>query len=76
MILRKTAYQKAGIAYKRNSIATLLVGLVFLFIGIASMIMKDNYDMSFTAILGLVFLSWPYFSYRSGEQIQASDEKV
>ena len=76
MILSKTGYQKAGIAYKRKSIATLLVGLVFLFIGIASMIMKDNYGMSCTAILGLVFLLWPYFSYRSGEQIQASDEKV
>ena len=72
----KSALQKTGKAYIRNAVAMLLAGLVFLFVGIFPVIQKGNYHLSFVAILGLISLLWSYFSYRSGKQIQSTDENA
>jgi hypothetical protein len=65
----KTAYQKAGAAYRRNAVATLIVGLLFLGFGMLPVLVSQDYGAIFLAPLGCVFLLWSYFSYRSGKQI-------
>ncbi len=70
----KSVYQKTGKAHKRNAIAMLMSGLVFLLIGVIPIIISGNYSSSFIAILGLIFLLWSFFSYRSGKQIEAPEE--
>jgi predicted phage tail protein len=66
----KTAYQKTGKAYKKNSIAILLMGLIFFAIGIVPILAGHGYGSAFMAIFGLVFMIWSFFSYQSGQQIQ------
>lgn len=69
----KSAYQKTGKAYKRNSIALFLSGIVFMTIGIIPVITNNDYATSFIAVLGAIFLLWSYFSYSSGKQIEATE---
>lgn len=64
------AYQKTGKAYRRSGVAMLIAGLVFLSAGLLSIIVYRDYDASFIAVLGLVFLLWAYFSYKSAKQIE------
>jgi len=66
----KTAYQKTGKAYKRNSLVMLLVGLIFFSIGIIPILAGDGFDSTFMAFLGALFFLWSYFSYKSGKQIE------
>ena len=72
----KSAYQKTGKAYKRNSIALLLSGLVFTFMGIVPIIINNNYASSFLAVLGAIFLLWSYFSYSTGKQIESTEKNA
>jgi hypothetical protein len=65
----KTAYQKTGAAYRRNAIATLIAGLLFLGFGILPVVVSQSYGAIFLAPLGGLFLLWSLFSYRSGKQI-------
>jgi hypothetical protein len=65
----KTAYQKTGTAYRRNAIATLIMGLFFVAFGILPVLLSQSYGAFFMAPLGAVFLLWSFFSYRSGKQI-------
>jgi hypothetical protein len=71
----KTAYQKTGKAYKRNSVVTLLLGLIFFAFGIVPIITGDGYGSAFIAVLGAVFILGSYFSYQSGKQIQEIERK-
>ena len=65
----KTAYQKTGKAYKRNSIGMLIAGLLFLATGIIPIAMGQGYGSAFLAVMGAVFLLWSFFSYLNGKQI-------
>lgn len=65
----KTAYQKAGGAYRKNAIAMLIIGLVFVGFGILPVLISQNYGALFLAVIGAIFLLWSYFSYHSGKQI-------
>jgi len=47
------------------------MGLVFILIGGLPAIVNSNYDASFMAIIGVIFLLWSYFGYKSGKQIEA-----
>lgn len=67
----KTAYQKTGQAYKRNAIATMILGALFIVMGVVPILMTGKYGTAVVALLGPVFLLWSYFSYRSGKQIEA-----
>lgn len=67
----KTAYQKAGAAYNRNAIAILIMGLLFTCFGILPVLVSNNYGAIFMVPMGLVFLLWSFFSYRSGKQISS-----
>jgi hypothetical protein len=67
----QNAYQKTGNAYRRNAIATLIAGLVFLSTGLLPIIVNGNYGASFVAVLGFVFLLWAYFSYKNAKQIES-----
>jgi hypothetical protein len=68
----RTAYQKTGTAYRRNAVAILMAGVAFLSVGVLPILVKGTYDTAFLAILGLIFLIWSYFSYRSGKQIESA----
>ncbi|WP_345552560.1 hypothetical protein [Microbulbifer aestuariivivens] len=72
----KSAYQKTGSAYRRNGLSMLLAGLVFLLIGVLPIIISGEYGSSFIALLGLIFLLWSFFSYRSAKQIESSDKNA
>ena len=65
----KTAYQKTGAAYKRNAIATFLFGIMFLAFGILPVLVSQSYGVIFLAPMGVGFLLWSFFSFRSGKQI-------
>ncbi|MHA6495523.1 B-box zinc finger protein [Pseudomonas borbori] len=67
----QSAYQKAGKAHKRGALATLIMGLTFILIGGLPVAINNNYDASFMAVIGLIFLLWSYFGYKSGKQIEA-----
>ena len=71
----KTAYQKTGVAYRRNAIATVIMGLFFIGFGVLPILVSDNYAALFMAPLGCVFLLWSYFSYRSGKQISEVSDR-
>ena len=72
----KSAYQKTGSAYRRNGLAMLIVGLIFLGFGIFPIIINGEYRMIFMALLGVVFLLWSFFSYRSARQIETIEENA
>lgn len=65
----KTAYQKTGAAYRRNAIAALMTGLVFVAFGVLTALAAKSYGALLLAPLGGIFFLWSYFSYRSGKQI-------
>ncbi len=72
----KASYQKAGKAYRYNAIAMLILGLIFVTSGIVLTIITGKYGAGFPVALGLVFLLWSYFSYRSAQQIEATNENT
>lgn len=72
----KFSFQKTGKAYKRNAIALVLVGSVFLFIGVFPILVNENYGSSFMAVLGFIFFLWAYFSYSNGKQIESLKENA
>ena len=65
----KTAYQKTGAAYRRNAIATLIMGVFFVAFGVLPVLVSQSYGALFLTPLGCVSLLWSYFSYRSGKEI-------
>lgn len=67
--LSKTAYQKTGVAHRRNALVMLIIGLCFLAFGVLPIVTAGSYGAFFMMPLGAVFLLWAYFSYRSGKQI-------
>lgn len=66
----KTAYQKTGKAYKRNSVALLLMGFIFCAVGLVPILTGHGYGSAFMAVMGAVFLMWAYLNYNNGRQIQ------
>jgi uncharacterized membrane protein len=70
----KSAYQKTAKVHKRNSIALLLSGSVFFLVGLIPIIASNSWVMSFALVLGLIFLLWSFFCYRSGKQIESVEE--
>ncbi len=52
----------------------LVLGLVFLFIGIIPVITGRGYATIFLAIMGLLFVIWSYFSFVSAKQITNIEE--
>ena len=65
----KSVYAKTGNAYKRNAISVLVMGLIFIGFGVLPILVSGNYGSSFMAVLGVVFVFWAYFQYKSGRQI-------
>jgi hypothetical protein len=74
MIRRSTtAYEKTGVAYRRNALVLLIAGLIFLVFGFLPVVVSQSYKAIFLAPLGCLFLLWSLFSYRSGKQISEVD---
>ncbi len=69
MARSKTAYQKTGAAHRRNAVATLICGLLFLGFGLLPVLVSRDFGAFFLVPLGCVFLLWSRFSYLSGKQI-------
>lgn len=69
----KTAYQKSGLAHRRNAIAMLIAGLIFAAFGILPVLVSRSYGALVFVLLGCLFLLWSFFSYRSGKQISDVD---
>lgn len=69
----KTAYQKTGSAYRRQAYWTLAMGLVFIVLGIAPVIMGKGYATAVMAVLGVLFLFASFSSFRSSREISSSD---
>lgn len=69
----KSVYQKARIAHKRNAIATLILGLIFIVMGVLPIILIDDWYGLFMVIFGFAFFLWAYFSYKNGEQIESAE---
>lgn len=70
----KSAYQKTGAVYKRSAMALLVMGIIFIFIGVLPIIMLNNYGSSFMAVLGIVFVIWSLGNFKSARQITSVKE--
>ena len=65
----KTAYTKTGQAYRRSGVFTLIIGLLFVALGLLPLLVNENGGALFMAPIGAVFLLSSFFSFRSGKQI-------
>jgi len=72
----KNAYDKTGTAYRRNGIALLIVGLIFLSFGLLPALLMEQYGALFMAPFGFVLLLWSYFSYKSAKQIESTEKNA
>lgn len=70
----KSAYQKTGGTYRRSGIAMLIMGLLFLAVGILPVITGRGYGTITFAVLGLFFLFLSYSSFLSAKQISKIEE--
>lgn len=66
----KSAYLKAGNAYRRNAIAFLIMGLVMVAFGLLPLVTNGDKGALFLAVFGGFFLLLSFFSFRSGKQIE------
>ena len=69
----KSAYQKTGKAYKVNAFFLILGGLFPFVLGLIPILRGEGIGSIFFVIIGIVFLLWGYFSFKSGKQIQQVD---
>jgi len=66
----KTVCQKTGVAYRRNALAVLIMGVVFIGIGLLPVLVGGGCGLSLIVVpFGCVFLLMAFFNYRSGKQI-------
>ena len=65
----KTAYSKTGSAYRRSAVSILALGLIFTGFGVLPIIFSGNYGSSFMAVVGILFIVWSFFSFKSARQI-------
>lgn len=72
----KSAYQKTGLAYKRNAVVMSVIGIVFFVTGVWPIVAKGKYGMAFIAVMGVLFVVWAYFNYRSGKQIESAEKNA
>ena len=66
----KSAYQKAGQAYKVNALFLILGGLTFAVLGLIPVLRGRGMGTLFLVFIGTILIVWGLFSYRSGKQIQ------
>jgi Flp pilus assembly protein TadB len=69
----KTAYQKTGGAYRRSAYWMLAMGLLFIALGIAPVLMGKGYATAFIAVMGVLFLFASVSSFRNSREISSSD---
>lgn len=67
----KTAYQKTGKAYRNNAIGMLIMGIIFIVIGVLPYVLQGKVSGLFMSVLGIVFILWSFFSYKNAKQIES-----